>query len=227
MSIQLVSMALVSRNPAPFGDAFTWKVVVKVHDALPKPIDVVVTWVADVTDSTKDIVLDELEVGPFAVGTNSVELENDAPDFDDIDQDTVLGDTCMTVSMKYDGNEFLHVGWPVRVGWADPDHEINIPDVMLPELLIRDVVDKKHVRQPQIDWGLAAPVDDSEGLEDDDDDDNDVASDDELRNDSSLEAAAVAESPAAAPTPASAKVGDKRERSSSAVKVSQRSQPAA
>jgi histone chaperone ASF1 len=169
MSLRLVGLQLASANPAPFGNAMEWQLTVEATDALPDPIDVVFSWVADVSDPSKDVELDELEVGPFPVGRHTVTLECDAPELDQLDLDHVLDETCMSVVLKYRDQQFVHVGWPVRVKWADPKHEEEMPDEVKTELLLREVIGKRHTSSSDIDWGLSHKT---TGVSDDGDDDD-------------------------------------------------------
>mmetsp|Transcript_16811 Transcript_16811/g.52193 ORF Transcript_16811/g.52193 Transcript_16811/m.52193 type:complete len:223 (-) Transcript_16811:58-726(-) len=193
-ALRLVGMQLVSPNPAPFGDAMTWRLTIDASHALPEAIDVAFGWVADVADASKDVELDELEVGPFPPGQHAIELECDAPELDDLDPDHILDETCITVALRYRGKQFLHVGFPVRVRWADPKHEEEMPDEVRTELLTREVISKRHTSTSEIDWGLAPAAGvAAAAASDSSDDDASADEEDEEEEDSDAE-----EQPAAA-----------------------------
>jgi hypothetical protein len=132
-----------------------WRVTIEAERQLEDAIDICFTWVVDVQDSTKDVELEELEVGPFPIGSHTVELECDAPEADDLNFDTILHPTCIAVTFKYRGNEFLHVGVPVRVHWTDPKHEEEIPEEIALDLLSRELLNKTYKNAKDIDWGDA------------------------------------------------------------------------
>lgn len=194
-AIRLAKMALTSENPALFTEAMTWELAFEVSETLPDPIDIVFSWAADVGKSDKDIVLDELEVGPFALGINQVAVECDAPDFSLLDEAHVLDDTCITVSFRYHGQEFLHAGFQVRVSWRNPAHEVEIPDVVTAELLQREVFVKQHRSTRDIDWGLGKavpPSQESSGSSSDEGDEDEEEEEDEEEGEQPGEASAAA-----------------------------------
>jgi hypothetical protein len=177
-ALRVVHMALSSSNPAPFTKGMNWLVTVEAQHQLSEAIEISFAWVADVTDASKDVVLDELEVGPFPIGTHTIELECDAPSLDDLDLDRVLDETCISVSFKFREQEFAHVGWPVRVRWADPKHEVDMPEEVVAELLLREVINKRHNNATELDWGTGLAAE-AEVSDDQADDDNDEEDDDE------------------------------------------------
>lgn len=115
-SVSLSRLRLVSPNPAPLCAPSQWQLVLSVEgSAAPREaVDVRVSLIVD-PGKAPDVVLDELEVGPLALGLNALALDIDGPRWRDVEayaMERLLG---LLVSLRYKGREFLSVGCPVRV----------------------------------------------------------------------------------------------------------------
>ena len=157
MSLRVTGVTLISDNPAPFASSYRWRITVEAQDALPDPCDIIFSW-ADIEKPDKDVILDELEVGPFAVGKNVIEVDCDAPELEDLDPTKILDDMCIGVSFKYRGKDFTYAGFQVRPRWADPKHEIEMPEKFTADLLVRELISsKRYLKSMSIDWGISLP----------------------------------------------------------------------
>ena len=153
MAITLRNFVLTGANPAPFKDDMVFNLTMDVTRDLPDPIDVVFTWVADLNDNTRDVVLEELEVGPFDQGANSFDLDVEAPRFRKLVEDKIIGSTCITVTFLYHNRRFLHVGFPVSVTWMNDEHEMSPPEVMVEGLVKRELLlGSKRLVSAAIAW---------------------------------------------------------------------------
>jgi histone chaperone ASF1 len=73
-----------------------------------------VLYVGSANDSTRDLVLDEILVGPIPVGVNKFVLQADAPDPAQISKEDLLGVTVVLVTCSYKEREFVRVGYYVN-----------------------------------------------------------------------------------------------------------------
>lgn len=71
------------------------------------------TYVADASDQY-DQVLDTIMLGPVAVGSNFFTIQVNPPNFDLIPSKDWVGVTGFIISCKYQGQEFIRVGYYVR-----------------------------------------------------------------------------------------------------------------
>jgi histone chaperone ASF1 len=117
-----------------------------------------VLYVGSARDSHKDQILDEILVGPVPVGMNKFVLQADAPDFNQLPPDDVLGVTVVLVTCSYREREFVRVGYYVNneySGEYDPD--IGIPPINSPNFDMKHVqrqilADKPRVTKFPISW---------------------------------------------------------------------------
>ncbi len=151
---------LVSISPKKDVDGFDasmeFTIALDVAVALDHPVDIVVSWLGSTTTAAKDVILEELEVGPLAVGRTSFVVECDPPRLSKLPPAEILGNTALFVSFKYKGDEFLLVSFLVHVGFRTELLELNPPDVLTAGVLKRALLTRKtNVVRRVIDWGLA------------------------------------------------------------------------
>ena len=144
-----------------FDAPFQWRFTVRVATSLSEPFDVVAKWV-NLADEAKDMVMDEVEVDPIEPtnGAPAVfELETDPLDLANLtfDETELLDSHCVEVVCRYRGATFAAQTFEVRVSWADPKHETDMPDAVEAKLLRREIMVQprgKRVRHYPIRWGL-------------------------------------------------------------------------
>ncbi|CAM37640.1 anti-silencing protein a-like protein [Leishmania braziliensis MHOM/BR/75/M2904] len=121
--VELRKVQVLGPTSSKFDDPIRMHLVLEVFEKPPKDaIDVTFTW-SPVWDFPVDQELDEMEVGPLTtLGRHEFTIESDPPNVADIPDPT--GPTALIVSLKYKGQEFLHIGYNVIVT-CDGD----LPDV--------------------------------------------------------------------------------------------------
>jgi histone chaperone ASF1 len=81
-----------------------------------------VLYVGSAHDSHQDQILDEVLVGPVPVGLNKFVLQADAPNFEKLPENDVLGVTVVLVTCSYKDREFVRIGYYVNNEYMGYDH---------------------------------------------------------------------------------------------------------
>jgi len=111
--VNLVNMAVLD-NPTSFLNPFQFEVTFECLQELDDDLEWKVLYVGSANDSTRDLVLDEILVGPIPVGVNKFVLQADAPDPAQISKEDLLGVTVVLVTCSYKEREFVRVGYYVN-----------------------------------------------------------------------------------------------------------------
>lgn len=149
--VELRKIKVLGDNPGKFDAPITLHIVLEVFEQVPtEAIDVSFTW-SPVWDFPVDQELDEMEVGPFTtLGKHEFTIESDPPDVTQIPDPT--GPTALIVSLKYKGNEFLHIGYNVTVNC-----EGDMPDVFESAAQLTREIGKCYPKLREISWDAEEP----------------------------------------------------------------------
>ena len=141
-------------NPARFVEDQTWKVTLECLAPLSSCVDIRFVWVGSAQNCNHDQIMDEIEVGPFSVGTNEFEVEISAPNVDEIPKQEILQPTVMQILFGYKGQEFLKVGYYVNVAYFREDMNSNPPMKADLEWLGKSIlVMRPAITASDINWG--------------------------------------------------------------------------
>jgi histone chaperone ASF1 len=149
--IELRKVKVVGNNPTKFDAPIQLHLVLEVYEKVPEgTVDVSFTW-SPVWDFPVDQELDEMEVGPFTtLGKHEFTIESDPPDVTQIPDPT--GPTALIVSLKYKGQEFLHIGYNVTVTCDG-----EMPDVFTSASQLTREIGKCYPKLREITWDAEAP----------------------------------------------------------------------
>lgn len=155
--VDLVKVEVVGQNPDRFDNPFTLRVVLNVLEEPPRgTVDVKFTW-SPIWDFPVDQELDELEVGPLStIGQHDLVLECDPPLLSEIPDPT--GQTALMVSLQYNQQEFLHLGFNVETNCTLPETPEEYTD---PSVLIRKI-GRCFPKATDIPWDAASVAELSE-----------------------------------------------------------------
>lgn len=103
---------LVMDNPTTFASPFQFEITFECLQELDDDLEWKMLYVGKAADSTQDLVLDEILVGPVPVGINKFVLQADAPDPNQLEE--LLGVTVVLVTCSYRDREFVRVGYYVN-----------------------------------------------------------------------------------------------------------------
>ncbi|VDP37447.1 unnamed protein product, partial [Heligmosomoides polygyrus] len=115
-------------------------------------------YVGSAKSSTYDQVLDSALVGPVPEGRHKFVFTVDAPDPTKIPVQDIVGVTVLLLRCKYNGQEFINLGWFVSNDYEDPELKENPPAKPLLEKLTRTVqTDDLRVTSFPIKWDENQP----------------------------------------------------------------------
>lgn len=111
-------------------------------------------YVGKAEDSSSDLILDEILVGPVPVGVNKFVLQADAPDPKKLGNE-LLGVTVVLVTCSYREREFVRVGYYVNNEYEDYIPEEGPPPSPLDirKVTRQILADKPRVTKFPIPWG--------------------------------------------------------------------------
>ncbi|KAK6027364.1 Anti-silencing protein, ASF1-like protein, partial [Ostertagia ostertagi] len=115
-------------------------------------------YVGSAKSSSYDQVLDSALVGPVPEGRHKFVFAVDAPDPSKIPVQDLVGVTVLLLRCKYNGQEFINLGWFVSNDYEDPELKENPPAKPLIEKLTRTVqIDDLRVTSFPIKWDENQP----------------------------------------------------------------------
>jgi histone chaperone ASF1 len=149
--VMVREVELVSPNPDYFSHKFTFRMKLDVLADLPAPVDIRFVWVGSARSSQFDQLLDEMEVGPLAVGLNEFTVDVEPPKKELIPADELVAVTVLQISFSFQGAEFISVSYYVNVEYFDGARKTATRD---PNLLGRCVlITKPAVTTREVNWG--------------------------------------------------------------------------
>ncbi|CAJ0559159.1 unnamed protein product, partial [Mesorhabditis spiculigera] len=151
--INIVSANFIE-NPAAFGKEFKLEITFEAFQHLEKDLVWQLVYVGSPSKNVHDQILDSIFIGPTPAGRHQFVLDAPAPILSKIPQEDLVGVAGLLLKIKYNEQEFINLGWFVRVFYSDPEMEAAPPAVPQPDLLTREVmVDDVRVTNIPIKWG--------------------------------------------------------------------------
>ncbi|GMS84683.1 hypothetical protein PENTCL1PPCAC_6858, partial [Pristionchus entomophagus] len=140
-------------NPSSFTDDFKLEITFEAYETLPHDLEWELVYVGSSTDKTCDQKLDSVEVGPTPEGRHKFVFEASAADISRIPSADLLGVTVLLLKVKYHAQEFLNLGWYVKVEYKDPELIENPPSNPIVNKLSRTVLtDDLRITTYPIKW---------------------------------------------------------------------------
>eukprot|EP01012_Entosiphon_sulcatum_P007153 TRINITY_DN1356_c0_g1_i1.p1 TRINITY_DN1356_c0_g1~~TRINITY_DN1356_c0_g1_i1.p1 ORF type:complete len:162 (-),score=24.80 TRINITY_DN1356_c0_g1_i1:59-523(-) len=148
-----VNNVVLDRNPAPYTAEFNFQIRFECLEQLPEDLNWKLVYVGSSESEKFDQVLEDVLVGPVAVGPNEFVLTAQAPDYSKIPPESVLGVTVILLICTYKDQEFIRVGYYVNNDYATDEDRENPPAQVAIERVMRNVlVDQPRVTTHSIDW---------------------------------------------------------------------------
>jgi histone chaperone ASF1 len=140
-------------NPTTFASPFQFEITFECLQELDDDLEWKMLYVGKAADSTQDLVLDEILVGPVPVGVNKFVLQADAPDPNQLEE--LLGVTVVLVTCSYRDREFVRVGYYVNNALEGHDPECGPPPLPLDVAKVtrQILADKPRITKFPIPWG--------------------------------------------------------------------------
>ncbi|CAJ0608486.1 unnamed protein product [Cylicocyclus nassatus] len=145
-------------NPSTFTAQFKLEITFEVFEYLPHDLEWELIYVGSAKSSSYDQVLDSALVGPVPEGRHKFVFAVDAPDPAKIPIQDLVGVTVLLLRCKYNGQEFINLGWFVSNDYEDPELKENPPAKPIIEKLTRTVqIDDLRVTSFPIKWDENQP----------------------------------------------------------------------
>lgn len=145
-------------NPSTFISQFKLEITFEVFEYLPHDLEWELVYVGSAKSSSYDQVLDSALVGPVPEGRHKFLFAVDAPDPSKIPVQDLVGVTVLLLRCKYNGQDFINLGWFVSNDYEDPELKENPPAKPLIEKLTRTVqTDDLRVTSFPIKWDENQP----------------------------------------------------------------------
>jgi histone chaperone ASF1 len=145
---------VVMDNPTTFNNPFQFEITFECLQELDDDLEWKILYVGKAADSAKDLILDEILVGPVPVGVNKFVLQADAPTKDQLEE--LLGVTVVLVTCSYREREFVRVGYYVSntlEGYESIDESPPPSSFDLNKVTRQILADKPRVTKFPIPWG--------------------------------------------------------------------------
>ena len=140
-------------NPTTFTSPFQFEITFECLQELDDDLEWKILYVGNAANSTQDLVLDEILVGPVPVGVNKFVLQADAPESSQLEE--LLGVTVVLVTCSYRDREFVRVGYYVNnalEGYNPEDGPPPLP-LDLTKVTRQILADKPRITKFPIPWG--------------------------------------------------------------------------
>eukprot|EP00998_Keelungia_sp_KM082_P009421 NODE_5598_length_688_cov_9.467023_g5575_i0.p1 GENE.NODE_5598_length_688_cov_9.467023_g5575_i0~~NODE_5598_length_688_cov_9.467023_g5575_i0.p1 ORF type:complete len:174 (+),score=33.24 NODE_5598_length_688_cov_9.467023_g5575_i0:57-578(+) len=156
-AIQVKNISLL-QNPAAFTSKYEFEIRFECVEEIEGELNWALVYVGSSESSSHDQVLEDVEVGPVALGMNEFVLEADAPDVSQIPPESVVGITALLLTCSYKEQEFLRVGWYVNTDYKEQELRENPPQTPQVHKLVRDVLQNDpRVTTKTIQWSGNPP----------------------------------------------------------------------
>uniref|UniRef100_A0A8R1U6E2 Unc-85 n=1 Tax=Pristionchus pacificus TaxID=54126 RepID=A0A8R1U6E2_PRIPA len=143
----------ILNNPSLFTDDFKLEITFEAYENLPHDLEWELVYVGSSTEKKHDQRLDSVEVGPTPEGRHKFVFEAVAADPSKIPSEDLIGVTALLLKVKYNAQEFLNLGWYVKVEYKDPELIENPPSTPVINKLSRTVlIDDLRVTTYPIKW---------------------------------------------------------------------------
>ncbi|KAA8497530.1 Histone chaperone ASF1B [Porphyridium purpureum] len=137
-AVDIVNVSVLE-NPATFTSPIQFEITYEVREALEDDIEWKVTYVGSAEDESYDQDLDVVLLPADAVGRFGFVLQVDAPKFELLPEEDVLGVTIILLSCSYKDKEFIRVGYYVNNEYVDPELAENPPAHALVHKIVRNI----------------------------------------------------------------------------------------
>jgi histone chaperone ASF1 len=122
-------------------------------EELREDLDWKLVYVGSSESEKYDQILEDVLVGPIAVGPNEFVLTASPPDFSKIPPEHLLGVTVILLICTYKEQEFIRVGYYVNNDYESEQDRENPPEKIQIEKVMRNVlVEQPRVTTHSIDW---------------------------------------------------------------------------
>ena len=150
----------VLNNPGTFTSPFQFEVTFECIQELQDDLEWKVVYVGNAEDNSGDQVLEEVMVGPVAMGINRFVLQADPPNPAMISNSDLIGVTVILISCAYMDHKFVQIGYYVNNEYAEPfDPEAYPNPVDVNKLIRNTIAGEPRVTQFAIDWtGGSCPL---------------------------------------------------------------------
>ncbi|RCN42925.1 Anti-silencing protein, ASF1-like protein [Ancylostoma caninum] len=126
-------------NPSTFTAQFKLEITFEVFEYLPNDLEWELVYVGSAKSSSYDQVLDSALVGPVPEGRHKFVFAVDAPDPSKIPVQDLVGVTVLLLRCKYNGQEFINLGWFVSNDYEDPELKENPPAKPIIEKIVENL----------------------------------------------------------------------------------------
>ncbi|KAI9291377.1 the histone deposition protein Asf1 [Neoconidiobolus thromboides FSU 785] len=152
MSVVNILNISILNNPAPFLAPFQIEITFECIGQLQQDLEFNLYFVGHSTNKEWDQELDSLLVGPVPVGVNKFVMETKGPDTNKLNPDDVLDYTAIYLKCQYRDREFLRCSYLIKAEYNVQELQINPPQNIAYEHLVRLVSDKPKVTRFPIPW---------------------------------------------------------------------------
>ncbi|KAI0076892.1 anti-silence-domain-containing protein [Panus rudis PR-1116 ss-1] len=157
MSIVSIRNVEFLNNPARFTDPYHFRVTFECIAQLPEDLEWRLIYVSSPGNEELDQELDDCLVGPVPMGINSFEFEGSAPNPSKIPPEDVLGVAALILTGSYKDQEFVRVGYYQNTEYDNEEMNLNPPETIRFDRLVRDINSKPRVTRFQIKWDIEPP----------------------------------------------------------------------
>ncbi|GJJ09302.1 hypothetical protein Clacol_003524 [Clathrus columnatus] len=155
MSIVSIKDVRFINNPARFLDPYHFHVTFECMAHLKDDLEWKLIYVSSPDNMSLDQELDDCLVGPVPVGVSSFEFQGSAPLPNRIPPKDVLGVAALILTGSYNDQEFVRVGYYQNTEYDNEEMQLNPPEAIQFERLIRNLSDKPRVTRFHIKWDVA------------------------------------------------------------------------
>ncbi|GMH40005.1 hypothetical protein BSKO_07909 [Bryopsis sp. KO-2023] len=153
MSVVTVTAVNVLNNPAPFTAPLEFEVHYEAFQDLEEDVEWKLVYVGSADSENQDQELESVLVGPVMSGKYKFVFQADAPDPSKIPKDDLVGLTAVLLSCSYREQEFLRIGYFVRVEFEDEKLKEDPPANPKVEQLQRNLLESDpRITHYAIDW---------------------------------------------------------------------------
>lgn len=170
MSVVTVTAVNVLNNPAPFTAPLEFEVHYEAFQDLEEDVEWKLVYVGSADSENEDQELESVLVGPVMSGKYKFIFQANAPDPSKIPKDDLVGLTAVLLSCSYKDQEFLRIGYFVRVEFEDENLKEDPPANPSVDQLQRHLLESdprithyaidwpKHVKMaPEVSTGYVSP----------------------------------------------------------------------
>ena len=144
---------IIPKNPiTKFTNPFSFEVVFEVLCEIKKEIEWKMVYIT--SDNQKDDqILGEIQIDPpKQLGQMKFMFDGDAPDIKKIPENDVVGVAAILLCCSYNNQEFFRCGYYLNISYDNEEMNINMPEKIEINHLVRNLLDKPRIVRFEIDW---------------------------------------------------------------------------